>query len=89
MHHIKMFVQSTRVYLAVGAEFKEMPPFMGYCAYIAGSIQAHTSCFRNCPGESLSWAQGMLCFLILEEMKTQWPMLNSMVRPSSPTRENL
>ncbi|KAB8205716.1 hypothetical protein BDV34DRAFT_195083 [Aspergillus parasiticus] len=78
MQHVKMFVQSARAYLTVGAEFKKIPPFVGYCAYIAGSIQTHTFCFRNCPGDSLSWAQGMLCFLILEELKTHWPMLNSM-----------
>lgn len=60
---------------------RKTPPMIAYCVFAIGSVHAHMSEFRDDPGRSEAWIRGVSCLLLLEYMRTYWPVLDKLVRP--------
>lgn len=59
---------------------RKIPPMVGYCVFTIGSVHAHMNEFRDGPGWSEPWIYGVSCLLLLEHMRTYWPILGRLVR---------
>lgn len=58
---------------------RKIPPMVGYCVFTIGSIHAHMNEFRDGAGWSEPWIYGVSCLLLLEHMRTYWPVLGRLV----------
>lgn len=55
------------------------PPMVGYCVFAIGSVHAHMNEFRDGPGWSEPWINGVSCLLLLEHLRSHWPVLDNLV----------
>lgn len=58
---------------------RKTPPMAGYCIFAIGSVHAHTKEFRDGPGWSEPWINGVSCLLLLEHLSSYWPVLSTLV----------
>lgn len=58
---------------------RKTPPMAGYCVFAIGSVHAHMNEFRDGPGWSEPWINGVSCLLLLEHLRTHWPVLGTLV----------
>ncbi|KAL6248803.1 hypothetical protein RBB50_003866 [Rhinocladiella similis] len=69
-----LFAEMARAYLATRPDFSKVPSFVGYCAFIAGSVHAVMLRLRNGPAD-WSWRHSIMCLLILQELKFYFPIM--------------
>ena len=77
--HAASFAELARKYLATVPDFSKVPSFVGYAAFLAGSVHA----IRLELGEDLqnttSHTHALICGLLLSELKIYYPVLDGMV----------
>lgn len=75
----RRFTQMARDYISTTPDFTKLPPFIGYCAFYAGSVLGIISDFwREEEGEEF-WDGAMVCKLVLRELMVYWPVLGCFV----------
>ncbi|KAF2101141.1 hypothetical protein NA57DRAFT_74727 [Rhizodiscina lignyota] len=73
------FANLSKAYLATTPDFSKVPCFVGYCAFMAGSVHGTMCSPKSTSSASYSsWAKCAVCLLILQELKEYWPVLNSL-----------
>lgn len=73
------FVEMSRNYLVTTPDFTRVPSFVGYCAFIAGSLQ---ECVLELQplGKVYDLVEDVkVCMLILKELAVYWPVLSCFV----------
>lgn len=58
---------------------RKTAPMIGCCVFAIGSVHAHMNEFRDGPGWSEPWINGVSCLLLLEHSRSHWPVLNTLV----------
>ena len=74
-----LYADMAKGYLATIPDFTRLPSFVGYCAFIAGSVHGVMLGLTQTSYTSSSWANGIVCLLVLEELKVYWPSLGILV----------
>lgn len=75
------FVEMSRNYLATTPDFTKVPSFVGYCAFVAGSVQ---ECVLELQGLGQVYdlpEDVEICMIILKELTVYWPVLSCFVCP--------
>lgn len=72
------FAEVAKRYLATTPDFSRLPPFAGYCAYIAGSVHRIIVAIDK-DIQRLSQINYVVCLAIIEELKLYYPTLDSLV----------
>ena len=76
----RLFVEMSREYLATSPDFTKVPSFVGYCAFVAGSIQKVVMDFQVA-GEGYDISGDVeICMVVLTELMAYWPVLKCFVR---------
>ena len=76
------FAKMAKAYLASVPDFSKIPSFVGYCAFIAGSVHAVALRLKQYHSSVSSWARRgiIVCSLILQELKSYYPILTPLVK---------
>ena len=79
LEHAVAFTEMSKRYLATVPDFSKIPAFLGYAAFIAGSVHAIRMDLHQNPQNSTPYAHALVCLLILLELKIYYPVLNGLV----------
>lgn len=83
----RLFVEISREYLATTPDFTKVPSFVGYCAFVAGSVQETVMDFEVA-GEGYDICGDVeICMVVLKELMAYWPVLKCFVCPFSSIRD--
>lgn len=75
----RLFVEMSREYLATVPDFTKVPSFVGYCAFVAGSVQEVVMDFQVA-GDDYDFSRDVeICILVLRELMAYWPILKCFV----------
>lgn len=80
-----LYTEMAKAYRATTPDFSKVPSFVGYCAFIAGSIHGVMLGLKQTSSTRSSWANGIVCLLVLQELKVYWPILGILVSNPSET----
>ena len=82
----RLFVEMSREYLATTPDFTKVPSFVGFCAFVAGSVQEIVMDFPNA-GECCDFSGDVeICLIVLKELMNYWPVLKCFVGPLGDVR---
>lgn len=74
------FSKMAKTYLERSPDLAKIPPFVGYCAFISGSVHAVMARLsRESSIFTPSRAQSIVCLLVLQELKAYYPILGLLV----------
>ena len=79
----RRFVEMAREYLSTTPDFTKVPSFVGYCAFVAGSVQECVLEFLTSQDRYDLPDDVEICIIILRELLVYWPVLTCFV--SIPT----
>ena len=79
-HTARSFVEMSREYLATRPDFTKVPSFVGYCAFVAGSVLKVVMDFQVAV-ESYDFSGDIqLCLILLKELTAYYRVLRPFVR---------
>ncbi|KIV92638.1 hypothetical protein PV10_03911 [Exophiala mesophila] len=78
IRYANSFADLARDFLATSPDLGKVPTFVGYCAFVAGSVHAHMMHADFKRENSVAHANGVVCLIFLTEMKIYYPVLQDM-----------
>lgn len=73
------FARMVRAYLASQPDIAKVPPFVGYCAFVAGMVLSAVLSFVGKKRGQEIRRDGAIYTLLLWELKVYWPVLEFFV----------
>lgn len=73
------FVELSKEYFSTTPDFTKVPSFVGFCAFVAGSVQEAVMDFQI-TGEDYDFSGDVaICMVVLKELMVYWPVLKCFV----------
>lgn len=77
--HAVAFTELARKYLATIPDFSKVPCFVGYSAFVAGSVHVVRMDLEENPQNTTPYAHALICRHLLSELKIYYPVLDCLV----------
>ena len=78
------FAKMAKEYLRTTPDFTKLPPFVGYCAFVAGSVLNAAGVHLGSKSANQNHEGSLVCATVIQELSTYWPVFNSFVRSDFP-----
>lgn len=75
------FAKMAKEYLRMQPDFTKLPPFVGYCAFVAGSVLNAAGVHLAPKAANQNHEGSLVCAAVLQELSVYWPVFHSFVRP--------
>lgn len=75
------FAKMAKEYLRTQPDFTKLPPFVGYCAFVAGSVLNAAGVHLAPKAANQNHEGSLVCAAVLQELSVYWPVFHSFVCP--------